>query len=998
MMPEQQTVLVIDNSTETLEMLRSEMDVHEFQLVYAETGDHAKKLIKDKKPDLIIIDPEFCGIDGFNICREMKRNEMFYSIPVIFITYLGMVEDKVKGFEAGAIDYLVKPCESLEVIIRVRSALRKKQYQDVLSNLSHIDPITGLWNQKHFDRRLSEQFASFVRYDRHFSLFILEVDHFKEIENKDVIGKVVNAITRLLWAHCRVCDILSYWGQGRFALLLPETGLWGAKILAERLRAEVEVLFKKNELDNHKHKLTASISVIASEIFAKITKLSTQHILTATKTVVENIQTRGGNAIECVYEKDLNESELLLSEKTLGEISEADQQRQQYEYLILAHQTATALSGRPEVDNLLNTFLKQAMHFLDAKHGLACIFNPKSDALSCKLGVGCYEAIQGKQVSKNKGFVGEVYSKGQAIIHNVNKNGIRMELGIPIICAEKVIGVMGIAYDDNSSKNFSDKDVEVMSHFSEIASIAMDNIRLYAIAEQELKEREALEQELKTAKQLSENANLAKSTFLANMSHELRTPLNAIIGYGEFLVEEAEEFHHPTFIPDLNKIVGSGHHLLNLIDSILDLSKVEAGRTQLYLENIQLDALLQVIFDTIKPVIERGGNKLVVNVIKTPEKLYIDQTKLKQILLNLLSNAAKFTNNGEIGFIVNTLVDEGNEWVEFRVKDSGIGMTEDQTKKLFHAFVQADTSSTRKYGGTGLGLAISKSFCEMMGGTIDVTSELSVGSTFVVRIPGKMKLSKVDLLSTYKKNQIDRHSSILVVTKNERITQSIHIEGVEIKSVASIEKSLSSINQLLPDIILVDAEIFSSEADFDEIMMCHEESPSIQTIVITHPDNEYLISKSANMDNLDYILKPYNSVKLHSRIRTVLRTKHYMLLLEERAQVDLLTNLWNKTHFNLRLEEEVVSTQRYPRSFTLVEVKISEFKTLFKSSGKDFCDYFITAMAELLTYTCRVCDVPCRCGHDEFIIILPETGMVEVKAFVKRYVKMLQQRTLKIAT
>jgi len=226
-----------------------------------------------------------------------------------------------------------------------------------------------------------------------------------------------------------------------------------------------------------------------------------------------------------------------------------------------------------------------------------------------------------------------------------------------------------------------------------------------------------------------------KSAFLANMSHELRTPLNAVIGYSEMLQEELSESGQRQQVADLVKIHSAGKHLLGLINDILDLSKIEAGKMTIHAEAFEVPMLLQDVMSTIQPLIEKNGNTLALETGTDLGDMNSDVTRIRQVLLNLLSNASKFTSSGKVVLTVRRERVDGADWMVFAVRDSGIGMTEEQISKLFRPFTQADSSTTRKYGGTGLGLAISRAFCSMMGGDIAVQSVWGEGSTFTVRLP-----------------------------------------------------------------------------------------------------------------------------------------------------------------------------------------------------------------------------------------------------------------------
>jgi signal transduction histidine kinase len=240
---------------------------------------------------------------------------------------------------------------------------------------------------------------------------------------------------------------------------------------------------------------------------------------------------------------------------------------------------------------------------------------------------------------------------------------------------------------------------------------------------------------LRTAKEAAETANRSKSRFLAQMSHELRTPLNAIIGYSEMLQEEAEELGQTDFVPDLRKITAAGKHLLALINDVLDLAKIEAGKMTLYLETFAVARLAREVVSTMQPLVEKNANTLHVDIADDVGSIYADMTKVRQIVLNLLSNACKFTKQGCITIEMRRETANATAWLTCRVRDTGIGMSAEQMARLFQEFAQAEASTQHQYGGTGLGLVLCQRFCQMMGGEITVTSASGKGTTFTVRLP-----------------------------------------------------------------------------------------------------------------------------------------------------------------------------------------------------------------------------------------------------------------------
>jgi adenylate cyclase len=392
----------------------------------------------------------------------------------------------------------------------------------------------------------------------------------------------------------------------------------------------------------------------------------------------------------------------------------------------------------------------------------------------------------------------------------------------------------------------------------------------------DITERKRYEETLTAARDAADEANRTKSGFLANMSHELRTPLNAIIGVTEMLQEDARDLKRDDEIEPLERVLGAGRHLLTLINDILDLSKIEAGRMELHVESFSVTQMIGDAVKTVETLAAKNANRVATDCSPALEPMQADQMRVRQALLNLLSNANKFTERGTITINARQQNENGQSWITIAVTDSGIGMTAEQMGKLFQEFSQADSSMTRKYGGTGLGLAISRRFCQMMGGDILVESELGRGSTFTIRLPRIM--GRVQDVAAAQDGSARSPSAapldaplILVVdddqTVREVIKRFLERVGYAVVTASGGQEGLRLARNLRPAAITLD--VMMPDLDGWTVLAAIKGDPelaSIPVILMTIVDEK---NRGYSLGAYEYLVKPINRDKLAEVLRNV---------------------------------------------------------------------------------------------------------------------------------
>jgi signal transduction histidine kinase/CheY-like chemotaxis protein len=478
-------------------------------------------------------------------------------------------------------------------------------------------------------------------------------------------------------------------------------------------------------------------------------------------------------------------------------------------------------------------------------------------------------------------FVEADMSELHALVMSYLKIGTAILLGAMLVAfvlstrLQRLISKPILALADTTrvvseQKNYS---VRAVKHSEDEIGFLIDRFN-EMLGEMEKHEKTMVEvnEQLRQSQQQALAATEAKSQFLANMSHELRTPLNAIIGYSEMLEEEAQDAGNKQFVADLEKIHGAGKHLLALINDILDLSKIEAGKMELYLETFDLKTMLEDVVATTRLLVQKKSNSLAVNIPSGLGTMRGDLTKVRQALFNLLSNASKFTEHGTITLTA-ARESAGNDgsWIVLQVKDTGIGMTRDQLGRMFQAFSQADASTVRKYGGTGLGLAITRHFCRMMGGDVTVASESGAGSTFTLRLPAEVRdpAKELDTERLRAPDQLPKDNAVLVVDDDpaarDLLKRFLNKEGFHVECAANGPEAIAAAKRIRPKAITLD--VMMPGMDGWAVLTKLKEDPliaNIPVIMLTIVDDKHF---GHALGATEYLTKPVDRDRLSVVIR-----------------------------------------------------------------------------------------------------------------------------------
>jgi signal transduction histidine kinase/DNA-binding response OmpR family regulator len=564
-------------------------------------------------------------------------------------------------------------------------------------------------------------------------------------------------------------------------------------------------------------------------------------------------------------------AEALEQQRTLGEVSQT-------------------VSSTLDLQTVLTTIVTHAVQLSKTEGGTIYEFDEEEQVFVPRANFGIseelIEALRDSRIHVGDTVVGRSAATRAAVqiadlasessyrlLDVLDRAGFRALLAVPLLREERVIGALVVRR--KTAGAFSEQTVELLQTFATQSALAIQNARLFEAIQTQGRELQLASQH--------------KSQFLANMSHELRTPMNAIIGFSEVLLEDARDLGHADQIDPLERIFGAAQHLLALINDILDLSKIEAGKMEIHLESFSVGALIEDVVTTIRPLAEKNANRLHVECPADLGTMRADPTRVRQALLNLTSNAAKFTEGGLITITVARRRQDKDDWVTVAVADTGIGMTAEQTAKLFQDFMQADASTSRKYGGTGLGLAISRRFCRLMGGDITVQSAPGRGSTFTMSLPATTEQPGDEerpssLMRPTRLVSLGRLPLVLVVdddaTVRELMERFLVKEGFSVVTAAGGLEALARARELGPAAVTLD--IMMPDLDGWTVLAALKGDPAladIPVVVVTILDEK---RRGFALGAAEYMVKPIDRDRLLDLLRTICgRPAGRVLLIED---------------------------------------------------------------------------------------------------------------------
>jgi signal transduction histidine kinase/DNA-binding response OmpR family regulator len=628
---------------------------------------------------------------------------------------------------------------------------------------------------------------------------------------------------------------------------------------------------------------------VGRSIVSRLTALSRSMLAITEGNLTASLPTGGsdeiaemGRVVELLRKNTLERDELLIERAQAAERLEKQVEErtmelaQSVKQLRALGEVTQAVNSTINLETVLSTIIAKAVQLSATEAGTIYVFDEASQEFHVHASYGMDEtliaAVKDRHIRLGETMISQAVlqrrsmqiadAKGDTssrVLDVIQRAGYRALLTVPLLSADGIVGALVVRR--KTPGEFPQSTIDLLETFGAQSVLAIQNARLF--------------QEVDHKGQELEIASRHKSQFLANMSHELRTPLNAIIGVTEMLLEDARDLKRDDELEPLERVLRAAHHLLTLINDILDLSKIEAGRMELHLESFPLAPVVNEVAKTIEPMAMKNGNQIVIDCPSNIGRLYADQIRFRQALLNLVSNANKFTEKGIITIATQPQSLDGRDWLMIRVSDTGIGMTPEQMSKLFREFSQASSSTASKYGGTGLGLAISRHFCRMMGGDITVDSKPGEGSTFTIRLPRTVESDRplVSAAHAETPNSIRETDEPLVLvvdddaTARDLVERHLERAGFAVVTAGGGQEGLRLVRELRPAAVTLD--IMMPDLDGWTVLAAIKGDPALASIPVVLMSIVDQKNRGYALGAADYLVKPVDRTKLIETLTTI---------------------------------------------------------------------------------------------------------------------------------